>query len=496
MLAWLPAALQGASPATRPVLTGIFLAASPQDFWLAAVSSQGSSGSTTIWQRDDLQKPWRPFAEISARIVGMAACNDRLAAALDDGTWQYVGLSTGAPLPQAAQLLQLASDGDTLYALGRIPVSPTTAAAQPATSPSPARTPPLSPGLAFFKLDRGEWQFLAALPAEVQKIAPEQLASGIINGTPSLVAAICQPSPLLQWWQLTDGAWTVHAPISLSAMPQHLRVFESGSRIAIWEASGQSLGAIHFPGRQHSLLELPGTADAADVSEIAGYIRVVYAAGDSLYVERYSPVTLTADGEPALVKLPGNGEEPDWVRWTQGAMLSLLLLVLLSTSLRGKERPMLKLDLKRVCIAPISHRVVAGLIDALPLLIGAGWIGSRYPDPQSLQLDDLLHDPALVVAGFIMGLSYVFYLVLCEMIFGRSIGKMLTGLRIVRFDGAPAGRWQLFVRNFFRLVDLWMAGLTLLLVILLPLRQRLGDIAAGTLVIKDLPPQTKEDAGA
>jgi uncharacterized RDD family membrane protein YckC len=70
---------------------------------------------------------------------------------------------------------------------------------------------------------------------------------------------------------------------------------------------------------------------------------------------------------------------------------------------------------------------------------------------------------------------------------GRTPGKRLNGLRVVRDDGTPVGFPTSAVRNVLRLFDfLPSAYLIGILSILVTRRnQRLGDLAAGTLVVRE-----------
>ncbi|MGZ6953963.1 MAG: RDD family protein, partial [Acidimicrobiia bacterium] len=80
---------------------------------------------------------------------------------------------------------------------------------------------------------------------------------------------------------------------------------------------------------------------------------------------------------------------------------------------------------------------------------------------------------------------------------GRTPGKAAAGLRVVRLDGSPVGVGPSLIRNLLRIVDGWM----LLTFLLAPIgfitafasrhSQRLGDLAAGTVVVRERfrPPQ-------
>ncbi len=68
---------------------------------------------------------------------------------------------------------------------------------------------------------------------------------------------------------------------------------------------------------------------------------------------------------------------------------------------------------------------------------------------------------------------------------GRSPGKQLMGLRVVHDDGTPVGWAASLLRNLLRFADILPFGYALGLLSCLnhPAFKRLGDIAAGTLVV-------------
>lgn len=71
---------------------------------------------------------------------------------------------------------------------------------------------------------------------------------------------------------------------------------------------------------------------------------------------------------------------------------------------------------------------------------------------------------------------------------GRTPGKRMNGLRVVRTDGAPVRFLTSAIRNVMRLVDFlptfYLVGITAILST--RKNQRLGDLAAGTLVVREL----------
>ena len=92
---------------------------------------------------------------------------------------------------------------------------------------------------------------------------------------------------------------------------------------------------------------------------------------------------------------------------------------------------------------------------------------------------------------------YVVHTTIAEWLTGRSLGKMACGLKVVSLDGSRPTFGQVALRNFLRVIDAGLGFLPLLLVPFSPLRQRVGDAAAGTLVvIKDAADTTEEEDAA
>ncbi|UVM60268.1 RDD family protein [Pseudomonas sp. B21-010] len=78
------------------------------------------------------------------------------------------------------------------------------------------------------------------------------------------------------------------------------------------------------------------------------------------------------------------------------------------------------------------------------------------------------------------------YMVLFEVLNqGRSPGKQIMGLRVVQDDGRPIGWSASLIRNLLRFVDMLPFGYTFGAISCLqhPAFKRLGDLAAGTLVV-------------
>lgn len=96
-------------------------------------------------------------------------------------------------------------------------------------------------------------------------------------------------------------------------------------------------------------------------------------------------------------------------------------------------------------------------------------------------------------------LSYWGYPIICEVYFGgRTLGKRILGIEVVRADGLPVGWRESALRNLMLVADflpaMYFAGL---LSMLYDSRsRRLGDIVAGTQVVYTEQRQERSKAGA
>lgn len=142
----------------------------------------------------------------------------------------------------------------------------------------------------------------------------------------------------------------------------------------------------------------------------------------------------------------------------------------------------------RYDLAGGGNRGFAALVDfviATLIFAGATW---AFTTLSAVPLANPLFGFAVMLT-FLIAWSYF---VLLEWLWqGQTIGKRWFGLRVIRDDGAPAGFVAVLIRNLLRVVDFLPGfyGLGLLTVIVTSRSQRLGDIAAGTYVVRAPRPQ-------
>src|SRR5918997_7154505 len=126
-----------------------------------------------------------------------------------------------------------------------------------------------------------------------------------------------------------------------------------------------------------------------------------------------------------------------------------------------------KLDNRRMPAALIDLAVVGA--GAAAILVAAGVLGG---DGGSVGAP-----LAAVVAGWAL-----YYYFACESGGGQTLGKKLLNLRVVTVDGRAPGMRDVAVRTVLRLVDTALVGLVSMLATG-ERRARLGDLAAGTMIV-------------
>lgn len=129
--------------------------------------------------------------------------------------------------------------------------------------------------------------------------------------------------------------------------------------------------------------------------------------------------------------------------------------------------------------ASIGQRILATIVDTL---IGIAWMGGV-----GWALNEALGGLSAAVAIVVVWLPAVFYHLAMEVAFdGRTVGKLAVRTRVTRLDGAQPTLSQYLLRWLFRLLDVTFTfGIVALMSVAFTRRQqRIGDLAAGTTVVR------------
>lgn len=142
-------------------------------------------------------------------------------------------------------------------------------------------------------------------------------------------------------------------------------------------------------------------------------------------------------------------------------------------------------------VAGIGERIVARLID-LGIFLAILIIFSITLTNNSFTAGS----NAYAIFMIFLGICYVFYNLFYEIFLdGQSVGKKIMKIKVISIDGSQASVGQYFIRWIFRVVDFPLTAQIggMFCVILSDNKQRIGDIVAGTTVIRTSPRTTLEN---
>ena len=156
-------------------------------------------------------------------------------------------------------------------------------------------------------------------------------------------------------------------------------------------------------------------------------------------------------------------------------------------SIETPERVELSLD-----VAGLGTRALAYLVDAFVLFLF--WVTVLFivslVRTEGISTNDLYALQSVFQALLIFGIFAVQwgYWVLFETLWsGRTPGKRLIKIRVVKLDGSPVGFADCSLRNLGRVADflpiLYAVGMTTMMAN--PRSRRLGDLLAGTVVVRE-----------
>jgi uncharacterized RDD family membrane protein YckC len=137
-------------------------------------------------------------------------------------------------------------------------------------------------------------------------------------------------------------------------------------------------------------------------------------------------------------------------------------------------------------LASLGERILGRILDGIFLavyllilvfvIIGMAQIGPFIEN-----------NPWLIVA---FAAPVVFYDLVCEAAFnGQSLGKKIMGIKVISLNGEQASLSQYLIRWLFRLIDFSFTSslCALIMVAATEKRQRLGDMIAGTTLVRVRP---------
>lgn len=135
--------------------------------------------------------------------------------------------------------------------------------------------------------------------------------------------------------------------------------------------------------------------------------------------------------------------------------------------------------------AGLGHRMVAVVIDTA-IILGAE-TALLFTCFSAEALEEMGEDVSRGLFIIFMMLLSIVYFTLIEGTFGHTIGKRVANIKVVKADGGEITYSKALIRNILRFIDIIGPApyiLGMIMIMITKNKQRLGDIAAGTIVVK------------
>lgn len=137
----------------------------------------------------------------------------------------------------------------------------------------------------------------------------------------------------------------------------------------------------------------------------------------------------------------------------------------------------------KVMLAGLAARVFAFLIDAVLMGLLTGLVIGLFALWAYVSRNEQIFKTGSPLGTFMVFFGYHLFQ---EWLWnGRTVGKTLLGIRVVRNNGQAIGFWESLGRNLLRLLDVYVLGVGLLCMMFNAGEKRFGDFVGGTIVIDD-----------
>lgn len=495
--------------------------ASDDTLWIAVVhpvDSKNPTETTTIRYRsiNTADQTWHEMSTYVGRVSQLTHLGDSLVVLMSTGEWDSVwsgGDSVGPSLPDRARILAIASDRDQIYAVGLPGVepapatessdaseTPTTSESASTESTAPTTRPSTQPSMAMdrpilYLFEDGHWRAVVNCP---DIPATGDISLAVVDRKPMLAEV---EKDVIGVYQLNETkAWIALDKIAISATPASIKLLSGTQRPTLWVDSGAPGGSLYLGGKNwtkpialapSSPIQHPGDRT---VAQAAGSIRLFIQTEDKSKIEEQRfDASGQRNGTVSQLETPEPTSEPMMETWPMILLMAALVFLMLSSIRRQDGEPATQpahpdqAEPHSLVLAPSGQRLLGALIDAIPLIVAAVYVLNGVENPFDPAAAWLTIPPLLIAMAI-----YLLHTALTEIFAGRSLGKMIVGLRVVTTDGQPPRAWAMLVRNLLRIIDIVPLPLGAI-VLLTPLRQRIGDMLARTVVITTTEPLHEEN---
>jgi uncharacterized RDD family membrane protein YckC len=137
--------------------------------------------------------------------------------------------------------------------------------------------------------------------------------------------------------------------------------------------------------------------------------------------------------------------------------------------------------------ATLMHRISAWFIDGLLYI---AYIFTFFWLLGTFELQNALENFGWIIYMALMVPSMLYFPVVETIWNGRTVGKKVLGIRVVKIDGTRAGPGAYVIRWLFRYIEIMLTGgvVAILAILINGKGQRLGDMVAKTCVVLERMP--------
>jgi uncharacterized RDD family membrane protein YckC len=351
---------------------------------------------------------------------------------------------------------------------------------------------PEAPPLEVYRLVKSRWEMIPApeglVPNHIRALAPISVRHnrfGVISG------AYAGDDTTLH--VLENGQWTAEAcPLPEGAETQVISIQdiayavqrEASARGALHiyrlrNGQAQPVGEFHHAAGIQRFWATPAPHSAAafivDDEKKLAWARVDVLGSGAEHATTFQTLTQQPMPMPEV--------DPGAVLVLVAVTIGMAFLFFTTRSDPAENTP----DLPVGSTLADRNRAFAGLLDLLgPMLLCTWWfeldsplqIIEHWPFREKELADSL---PALVAIGLMVA-----HTTISEMLTASTIGKWVFRCRVTDLKGQPPHVWQVLTRNAFKILEL-AAPYLLLLPLISPFHQRLGDLIAKTVVVNKPP---------
>jgi uncharacterized RDD family membrane protein YckC len=530
-----PATAPSSDAASSPLPHALLAHGDHDHFWIASVgAATGDTGTheqTQLMVRGGYGDSWTPMPPISSRAVCLASNDGELFVVLSNGQCmiaddQEIRMAAGSP--QGGAVIAAANDPDAFWAIVLLngaatepsSTQPENSAAATTQSTGQSAGQSVAPSIApaitsaarkwmAYRLFEGKWIDAQNLPLEPADPLPP-MSMTVADQLP--VLAWQTPGGTILVSQLQhDHQWTRPLKVTTIKPGGAFKLLSNAGQPLLWVAAEAAAGAGVAPSTRPSagtiyqgdhfskVISLPLSASSPSISAAAVQtiavaferLRWLASADDRPPFEQ----AFELDGRPIGEMAPVANIAPDETP-LQPFLVAALAIVLVATGAAMMQRKIPAPDAApparapQPILAPLGERFGAGLVDFAPYVAAILLLHRLNPQVFTTPAGRPMVEKIMEMAT----LTYIAHTMIAELICGQSLGKMLLGLQVTSAGGQPAKPGAIVMRNLLRVIDVLMI-FPLLMVVFSPLRQRVGDLAAGTIVIAREPepePQEQE----